>query len=49
LPYPWWVEAEGKTAITESVKKLVAEAMGGRTVTFDDDEIRDLDAKFDLA
>lgn len=46
LPYPWWIDDDTKSQIVETVRKLVAEAMTGRTFTFSDDEIRGLERSF---
>ncbi len=46
LPYPFWVTAETKRAVTERVKGMVAEAQAGRMFRRADAEIADIGAAF---
>ena len=47
LPYPFWVTAETKRAVTERVKALVAEAQAGRVFRRTDLEIAEVGAAFE--
>ena len=33
MPYPWWVDAAGKRAAIDKVKRMIAEADGGKLWT----------------
>ncbi len=47
LPYPFWVPGEQKQAIIEQVRRLVAEAVAGRVVAREDEEIRRIGGMFE--
>lgn len=36
MPYPWWVDADGRIAIVKKVKSAIAEAAAGRVWTWHD-------------
>ena len=46
LPYPFWVTAETKRAVTEQVKGMVAEAQAGRVFRRGDAEVAEVGAAF---
>ncbi|MFL5805801.1 MAG: Eco57I restriction-modification methylase domain-containing protein [Roseiflexaceae bacterium] len=47
LPYPFWVPGEQKQAIIEQVRRLVAEAVAGRVVAREDEDIRRIGGMFE--
>ena len=46
MPYPWWVDAAGKSAATDKVKRMIAEADGGKLWTRADVRASGLDDMF---
>ena len=46
MPYPWWVDADGKTAIIRTIRAMIDESAGGKVWSWDDIRASGLDAMF---
>ena len=47
MPYPWWVPREDREDIVVTVRRLVADARGGRRWAWEDREVVELGARYE--
>lgn len=48
MPYPWWVPREERSAIARTARNMIAEAKGGRVWSWEDRQVRELGARFEM-
>lgn len=48
MPYPWWLNNRDREVVVRVVKEMISQAGSGKSWSWDDDDVTDIGARFDL-